>query len=113
MEPTHEQLAAGQPKGLTPQMCTYLRGATPDELSADADAFLAAFAPPAPPAVMVGGNRGVDVGSGNGAGTLGAGAALYRERNGLDDDGRRPEQRPAVTGGRNPYATRTYNMESR
>lgn len=59
-EPTPEQLAAGQPKGLTPVMCSYLRGETPEELSADADAFLAEFAPPAPPApvFLVGGPRG-------------------------------------------------------
>jgi hypothetical protein len=113
MEPTPEQLAAGQSKGLTPVMCTRLRGQTPEELSADADAFLTEFTPPAPSAPRVGGNRGVDVAGGNGSGTVGAGAALYRDRNGLDDEGRRPEVRPAVTDGRNPFATRTYSMESR
>lgn len=113
MEPTPEQLAAGEPKGLTPAMCAYLRGTTPEELSADADAFLEAFgspAPPPPPAFRVGGPRGVDVDSGNHGRTVSAGAARYREKHGLDDEGRREEPRPEHAN-RNPFAERSYSIE--
>ncbi|MFJ9819700.1 hypothetical protein ACIRU3_31445 [Streptomyces sp. NPDC101151] len=115
MEPTPAQLAAGQPKGLTPEACVYLRGDTPDELSTSADAFVSLLASqtPAPSAPLVGGNRGTDAGGGNGPGTIGGGAGLYRERHDIDDDGRRPEQRPTPVDGRNPFAVRTYNLETR
>ncbi|MFH8803221.1 hypothetical protein ACH4F6_27070 [Streptomyces sp. NPDC017936] len=83
MEPTPEQLAVGEPKGLTPAMCSRLRGETPEELEADADAFLSEFTPvtPLPPAIRSGGPRGVDVGS---RGGVNRGAALYRARHGKD-----------------------------
>jgi hypothetical protein len=112
MEPTPEQLAAGEPKGLTPNMCARLRGETPEELSADADAFLAAFAPPAPPAPVyrVGGPRGVDVNSSSHGQTVSAGAARYREKHGIDDEGRREERRPGHIN-RNPFAENGYTME--
>ncbi|MFI2431863.1 hypothetical protein [Streptomyces sp. NPDC018693] len=111
MEPTPEQLAAGQPKGLTPEMCARLRGETPEELSADADTFLTEWAPQAPPAPTPrsGGNRGSDVGSGSG--TVSGGAARYRQRHGLDEDGRRPERRQADSDGRNPWRENGYTME--
>lgn len=83
MEPTPEQLAAGEPKGLSPEMCARLRGETPEELSADADAFLAEWAPPAPPVSYPrsGGPRGPEVATGSG---ISHGAALYRTRHGKD-----------------------------
>lgn len=112
-EPTPEQLAAGEPKGLSPVLCARLRGETPEELSADADAFLAEFAPPAPPAppaFLVGGPRGVDVGNGAAPGTPAYGAALYRAKHGLDDEGNRPERRPLKSDGRNPFAERNYTV---
>ncbi|MFB7671348.1 hypothetical protein ACFC26_08005 [Kitasatospora purpeofusca] len=68
-------------KGLTPAQAERLHGNTREELEADADALRSAFADagsggtPPPPS---GGPRGGDVG---GAGTLQAGADLYRQRN--------------------------------
>ncbi|MFD7461329.1 MULTISPECIES: hypothetical protein [unclassified Streptomyces] len=112
MEPTPEQLAAGEPKGLTPAMCAYLRGETPEELSADANAFLSAFAPPAPPAPPAprsGGNRGPDVAS-TGSGVA-AGAARYRADHGIDEDGRREPTRPGRAN-RNPFAENDYVIEN-
>jgi hypothetical protein len=80
MGPTPEQLAAGEPKGLTPEMCARLRGTSPEELS---DALLTEWAPPAPPVSWprVGGPRGVDVSTGPG---VSRGAALYRARHGKE-----------------------------
>ncbi|MCX4825116.1 hypothetical protein OG883_35700 [Streptomyces sp. NBC_01142] len=115
-EATPEQLSAGEPHGLTPELCARLRGETPDELSADAEAFVEAWGTPAPPPALpprVGGPRGGDVGSGNARGTVGAGAALYRERQGIDEDGKRPERKPIPSRGGNPFATRTYTLESK
>jgi hypothetical protein len=109
-EPTPEQLAAGTPHGLTPEACARLNGATPEELEADASAFVAEFTPPPPPAPRSGGPRGVDVSS-NGR-TVSAGAALYRERHGLDDDGKRPEKKPVPTNNRNPFAQNAYRMDN-
>ncbi|WP_327322265.1 hypothetical protein OG735_07045 [Streptomyces sp. NBC_01210] len=111
-EPTTEQLAAGQAKGLTPAQCSYLRGETPDELSADADALLTEFAPPPPPAIRSGGPRGGDVAS-TSPGTVSAGVAMYRQKHGLDEDGNRPEKKAVPTSDRNPFAVRTYTMDGR
>ncbi|MFF3166491.1 MULTISPECIES: hypothetical protein [unclassified Streptomyces] len=110
MEPTPEQLAAGQSKGLTPEMCARLSGATPEELSADADAFLAEFNPPAPPApaYLVGGPRGTDV-SGHTGRTLAAGAEAYYAKYGAPDD---EDKRPEPKSGRNPFAETSYIMET-
>ncbi|MFB6828124.1 hypothetical protein [Streptomyces hydrogenans] len=113
-DPTPAQLAAGEAHGLTPPMCAYLRGETDEELQADAVAFLEAFgtpAPPAPPAPRSGGPRGSDVASSGGRGTLAAGVALFREKHGLDEDGRRPEGKPAQTANRNPFHVNTYSWE--
>ncbi|MFF9849956.1 hypothetical protein [Streptomyces litmocidini] len=114
-DPTPEQLAAGEAHGLTPPMCAFLRGETPEELSADAVAFLEAFGTlePPVPAPRSGGPRGVDVASNGGRGSLTAGAALYRERHGLDEDGKRPDRKPVPTGNRNPWQTNGYTMENR
>ncbi|AVH95866.1 hypothetical protein C5L38_12920 [Streptomyces sp. WAC00288] len=112
-EPTPEQLAAGEAHGLTPAMCAFLRGETDEELQADAVKFLELFGTPEPPAPVYrsGGPRGVDVGS-NGRGTLAAGAALFRERHGLDEDGRPLEKKkPLPTTNRNPFQVNTYEME--
>ncbi|MFE6128843.1 hypothetical protein ACFQ6Q_11310 [Streptomyces sp. NPDC056437] len=110
-EATTEQLAAGEPKGLTPEMCAYLRGETPDELGASADAFLAAFSVAQPPSPRSGGHRGPDVRSTSG--TTSAGAELYREKHGLDEDGNRPEKKKAPTSNRNPFAVKSYTLETR
>lgn len=80
MEATPEQLAAGEPKGLTPAMCARLRGETPEELSQDADAFLTEWTP-RPPASLSGGPRGMDVSGGGGASR---GAERYRAKHGLE-----------------------------
>ncbi|ROQ27119.1 hypothetical protein EDD98_6776 [Streptomyces sp. PanSC19] len=112
-EPTPEQLAAGEAHGLTPAMCARLRGDTPDELQADAVAFVEAFGTPAPPAPVYrsGGPRGSDVGSTRGS--VSAGAELYRERHGLDEDGKRPEKKPVPTSNRNPWQANSYVLERR
>ncbi|MGW1928268.1 hypothetical protein [Streptomyces sp. NPDC001919] len=114
-EATPEQRAAGEAHGLTPPMCAFLRGETPEELQADAVAFLAAFGTPEPPAPAPrsGGPRGVDVASNGGRGTIAAGVALFRERNGLDEDGRRPEKKPVPTGNRNPFVENSYTLENK
>ncbi|MEV6537286.1 hypothetical protein AB0M86_48540 [Streptomyces sp. NPDC051639] len=98
--------------GLTIEQGARLQGATDEELQADATAFAAELnaANPAPPAPLSGGNRGSDVGSATG---VAAGAAAYRAKHGLDDNGRRPEGRSAPTSGQNPFSTRTYDMDGR
>ncbi|MFD0276168.1 hypothetical protein ACFVHB_20005 [Kitasatospora sp. NPDC127111] len=75
-------LEVASAKGLTSEQAGRLQGGTREELEADADALRAAFGGGSgaggttpPPS---GGNRGGDVG---GAGTLQAGADLYRQRN--------------------------------
>ncbi|MFF5920001.1 hypothetical protein ACFY8C_16935 [Streptomyces flavochromogenes] len=110
---TPEQLAAGEAHGLTPPMRAFLRGETDEELQTDAAAFLEAFGTPEPPAPVYrsGGPRGVDVASSGGRGGFSAGAALYRERHGLDEDGKGPEKKPMPTGNRNPFAESGYSME--
>ncbi|MET9508329.1 hypothetical protein ABZX62_07590 [Streptomyces flavidovirens] len=65
--------------------------------------------PPAP-VRRVGGPRGVDVAGGNGSGTVGAGAALYRERHGIDEDDEGGHVRQPTT---NPFATNGYTWETR
>ncbi|MGW0312343.1 hypothetical protein [Streptomyces flavidovirens] len=113
IEATPEQLAAGAEKGLSPLACAHLRGETHDELAADADAFIEVWGAPTPPIPVrrVGGPRGLDVSGGNGSGTVGAGAALYRERHGIDED---DEGSPVRTpNGRNPFATNDHTWESR
>lgn len=84
-----------------------------EELQADAVAFLEAFGTPEPPAPVYrsGGPRGVDVASSGGRGSVSAGAALYRERHGLDEDGKGLEKKPVPTGNRNPFAESGYSME--
>ncbi|MEU0813070.1 hypothetical protein [Streptomyces mirabilis] len=102
------RLRAGLTVGLTVEQSARLQGATPEELAADATAFATELgaANPAPPSPLSGGNQGPDVAT---VGAVAAGAALYRAKHGLDDDGRRP----APTSGRNPFQTTTYNMENR
>ncbi|MGW5651985.1 hypothetical protein [Streptomyces humi] len=113
MEPTTEQLAAGSAKGLSPAMCARLQGTTPEELSADADTFLTEFPASSMSPVFRVGGRGADIAGGNGQGTLGYGAALYRERHGLDEDGNRPAPRPVVTDSRtNPFFANSYMAEN-
>ncbi|WP_405766706.1 hypothetical protein OG539_16420 [Actinacidiphila glaucinigra] len=87
-EPTPEQTAAAQRKGLDVHHAARLRGTTAEELDADADAFLAeiaTFAPPPPAPPRSGGPRGGDV-DGHGSGSVAAGAELYRSRNPRDED---------------------------
>ncbi|MGW5617529.1 hypothetical protein [Streptomyces sp. NPDC003877] len=108
------RLRAGLAAGLTPEQSARLVGNTPEELEADAQTLAAEFGvagPPAPSAPRSGGNRGSDVG--NGAGTVTVGAQRYRQRHGLDEDGRRPELRQDNSDGRNPFAERTYTMDGR
>ncbi|CAM5416999.1 hypothetical protein [Streptomyces purpurascens] len=108
------RLRAGLAVGLSVEQSARLQGATDEELTADAEAFAAELGltgPPAPPAPRVGGPRGIDVG--NGAGTVTGGAQRYRQRHGIDEDGRRPERRHDNSDGRNPFAERTYTMNGR
>ncbi|MEU3986248.1 hypothetical protein AB0F77_40380 [Streptomyces sp. NPDC026672] len=100
------QLRAGLAVGLTPEQSARLQGFSADELEADAQAFAAELGLVAP-AIRSGGDRGVDV-SGHTAGSVAAGADLYRQRHGSPDD----ERRPAPTDGRNPFATNTYSVEN-
>ncbi|MFF9606430.1 hypothetical protein ACF1GY_29765 [Streptomyces sp. NPDC014684] len=91
-------------------MCARLNGATPEELSDDADAILTEFAPPAPPApaYLVGGPRRTDV-SGHTGRTLAAGAEAYYAKYGApDDEGKRPEPKD----GRNPFAETSCTLET-
>ncbi|MEU2492603.1 hypothetical protein [Streptomyces sp. NPDC007883] len=109
-EATTEQLAAGEPHGLPPELCARLQGETPEELAADAADLATEYTPPPPPApnVRVGGPRGKDVAS-HGSGTVAAGAAAYRERHGLDEDGKRPERRAATSN--DPFRERSYSFD--
>ncbi|MFF5537874.1 hypothetical protein ACFY71_36350 [Streptomyces cinerochromogenes] len=104
------RVRAGLAAGLTVEQSARLQGITAEELAADATAFAAELgaANPAAPAPRSGGNQGPDVGS---VGGLAAGAAAYRAKHGLDDDGRRPEGRQATNESRNPFQTTTYEME--
>ncbi|WP_405994584.1 hypothetical protein [Streptomyces sp. NBC_00986] len=100
------RLRAGLTAGLTVEQSARLQGATDEELTADATAFAAELgtANSVAPVPRSGGSRGPDVATPTG---VAAGAALYADRH--------PQavERPAVTDGRNPFATRTYSMESR
>ncbi|MFH8358690.1 hypothetical protein ACH4FV_03795 [Streptomyces anulatus] len=89
--------------GLTYEHGARLQGSTPEELEADAKAFAAEFTPStlAPPAHRAGGDRGPDV-AGT-AGTVSAGVAEYRRKNGLDEDGNKPERKPLPTNPGNPF----------
>ncbi|MFJ2737314.1 hypothetical protein [Streptomyces sp. NPDC087317] len=106
------RLRAGLTAGLTPEQSARLAGTTPEELEADAQAFAVELGAAAPPSgtSRSGGARGTDVPS-NGARTVSGGAARYRERHGLDDDGRRPERRQVASDDRNPFRTHTHTWE--
>ncbi|MFJ2417271.1 hypothetical protein [Streptomyces brevispora] len=111
------QLQAALAAGVPAEHAARLRGATADELAADAAEFVAAFvtaapAPPAPRAPRAGGDRGPDV---QGSGTLTHGAERYRQRAGLDEKGNRPPVAPRVNTGRvtNPYVENSYRTEHR
>ncbi|MER6521686.1 hypothetical protein ABT246_33120 [Streptomyces sp. NPDC001553] len=122
MEPTPEQqldtalldlarLRACLAAGLPVEQAVRLQGSTDEELAADAVAFAAEMnaGTPVPPSPRSGGARGSDVG--DTAGTPASGAARYRARHNLDEDGRRPERAPAPISGRNAFTTRRYEME--
>ncbi|WP_406108882.1 hypothetical protein OG698_39550 [Streptomyces sp. NBC_01003] len=106
------RVRAGLAAGLTVEQSARLQGSTDEELTADATALAAELgaANPEPPVPRSGGNQGPDVGSPRG---VRAGAAAYRERHGLDDDGRRPAPRPVTHTNRNPFVERGYTMEGR
>ncbi|MFJ4787178.1 hypothetical protein [Streptomyces sp. NPDC088794] len=106
------RLRAGLTAGLTPEQSARLQGATAEELAADATAFATELgaANSASSEPRSGGNQGPDVATATG---IAAGAALYRDRHGLDDNGRHPETHSTVTDGRNPFVTRTYDMNGR
>ncbi|WP_371636913.1 hypothetical protein OG988_32335 [Streptomyces zaomyceticus] len=105
------KVRAGMAAGLTFEQSTRLQGTTVEALTADAQTLAAELgaANPAPPAPRSGGNRGPDVGSG-GRG-VSDGAALYRSRHNIDEDGNRPAKKPIPTGNRNPFVENGYTME--
>ncbi|MFD8028972.1 hypothetical protein ACFV3F_09445 [Streptomyces sp. NPDC059717] len=99
------KLRVGLAAGLTPDQSKFLRAGTPEEMAADARTLLTEFG--------LSNSRqpsgsGSDVNSPGAAGTLEAGAAAYRRKNGLDEDGKRPTK----TDGRNPFQTNGYTMET-
>ncbi|MEU4170444.1 hypothetical protein AB0F46_26655 [Streptomyces sp. NPDC026665] len=105
------RLRAGLTAGLTVEQSARIQGNTPEEMTADATAFAAELnvTTPAAPSPRSGGDRGSDV-AGHGAGSVGAGADLYRERH------PKPEPRSLPTDAqarRNPFQTTTYSMETR
>lgn len=104
------KLKAGLTAGLTPEQSARLIGTDEAALIADAAALVAEFTP-STLAPRSGGDRGSDVQST--AGTIRGGAARYRARHGLDEDGNRPERRPLPTSTRNPFTEPSYRMESR
>ncbi|MFJ6720485.1 hypothetical protein [Streptomyces sp. NPDC091259] len=75
------RLEVATAKGLTPKQAERLRGATRDELEADADDLLTTFGTPVPQggAGRSGGPRGSEVG---GTKSVSTGAERYRERHG-------------------------------
>ncbi|MFF1919698.1 hypothetical protein ACFVW8_03865 [Streptomyces sp. NPDC058221] len=97
------KLRAGLAAGLTVEQSARLQGADEAALTADATSFASELsaANPAPQAPRAGGARGPDV-QGT-AGTVAGGAARYRQRVGLDENGNRPEPKPLPTDGRNPF----------
>ncbi|MFB7479006.1 hypothetical protein ACFUEM_02485 [Streptomyces anulatus] len=109
------KLRAGLTAGLTPAQSARLLGTDEAALIADAAALAAEFIPStlAPPAPRAGGDRGPDV-QGT-AGTVAGGAAAYRRKHGLDEDGNRPPVPQRVNTSRvtNPYAERGYTQEHR
>ncbi|MFB6696839.1 hypothetical protein [Streptomyces rubiginosohelvolus] len=108
------KLRVGLTAGLTPAQSARLIGTDEAALTADAAALAAEFTPStlAPPAPRAGGDRGPDV-QGT-AGTVAGGAAAYRRKHGLDEDGNRPSTaKPLPTSTRNPFAEPAYRMESR
>ncbi|MEU2093640.1 hypothetical protein ABZ741_39245 [Streptomyces globisporus] len=104
------KLRAGLTAGLTVEQSARLQGADEAALTADAASFASELSP-APPAPRAGGDRGPDVTGA--AGTVSAGVAEYRRKNGLDADGNRPERKPLPTSTRNPFTEPAYRMESR
>ncbi|WP_371672785.1 hypothetical protein OG985_37210 [Streptomyces sp. NBC_00289] len=101
------RLRAGVAAGLTPDQSARIQGTTSDELEADAATLAAELgAANTAPTHRSGGNQGPDVATATG---VAAGAALYRDRHGVPEDG----QRPAPTNGRAPFTENTWNMESR
>ncbi|MFI9562410.1 hypothetical protein [Streptomyces rishiriensis] len=104
------RVRAGLAAGLTVEQSARLQGSTDEELTADASAFAQELgtSSPAPQAPRSGGNQGTDVAT-VGAGSVAAGAELYRERHGVLDD----ERPPAPTSGSNQFAIRTYTMNGR
>ncbi|MFI6897587.1 hypothetical protein ACIBM4_26085 [Streptomyces sp. NPDC050256] len=105
------KLRAGLAAGLTVEQSARLQGSDEAALTADATSFASELsaANPAPQGPRSGGPRGDDVSGG--AGTIAAGVAAYRARNGLDENGQRPERRPLPTSTRNPYTEPTYTTE--
>ncbi|MGW3632275.1 hypothetical protein ACWD7F_19280 [Streptomyces sp. NPDC005122] len=99
------RLRAGLTAGLTFEQSARVQGTTAEEMNADATAFATELNPvitPATPNLRSGGERGSNAGVT--VGSVAAGAAAYRAKHGLDEDGRRP----AVTNGQSPFVTRTY-----
>ncbi|WP_097965816.1 hypothetical protein [Streptomyces sp. or20] len=106
------KLRAGLTAGLTPAQSARLIGADEAALTADAATLAAEFTPStlAPPAPRAGGDRGPDV-QGT-AGTVAGGAAAYRRKHGLDEDGNRPPVPQRVNTSRvtNPFQENGYTM---
>ncbi|MFJ6466844.1 hypothetical protein ACIQM0_38555 [Streptomyces sp. NPDC091387] len=98
--------------GLTVEQAVRLQGADEAALTADALSFAAEIsaANPAPQGPRSGGARGPDV---QGSGTVGHGAERYRQRAGLDADGKRPPVPQRTGDGRNPYAEPSYTWSNR
>ncbi|MEV7274679.1 hypothetical protein ACIQIG_17865 [Streptomyces bacillaris] len=109
------KLKVGLTVGLTPAQSARLIGTDEAALIADAAALVAEFTPSTltPPAPRAGGDRGPDV-QGT-AGTVRGGAARYRARYGLDEDGNRPPVPQRVNTSRvtNPFQENGYTTEHR
>ncbi|MET8960958.1 hypothetical protein ABZX69_15960 [Streptomyces sp. NPDC004074] len=112
MEPTPEQqrdnalaelarLRAGLSAGLTVQQAAFLRGNTEEEIAADVRTLMAEFGVSTQRQPT---GSGSDV-QGSTDGSFNAGAERYRQKHGVDENGRRPE------GARNPFQESNYRME--
>ncbi|MFE2883172.1 hypothetical protein [Streptomyces sp. NPDC059272] len=95
------RLRAGLAAGLSEEQSRFIRGATLEEMQADARTLVTEFSVSTrrPPSMSGSDVRGIA------AGSVEAGAAAYRAKHGLDENGQ------PLNGARAPFQENTYRSE--